>query len=225
MPDDLKPKPISIHIREVLDLANDMLAKPSLAIMGSQMWIIRARAVFERIYGVDSPAIDFWCPRQNTDAPTLSPHQKILTRLPRFKHFASLLDTNSAAPKIFIGHGGSSDWLRLRTFLSDTMRLQVDEFNIEPNAGTTTTVRIENMLSAARLAFLVMTAEDQHQDGTFHARENVIHEIGLFQARLGPTRAIVLLEDGCARFSNLDGLTTINFPRGDILARKPSTFN
>ena len=26
-----------------------------------------------------------------------------------------------------------------------------------------------------------MTAEDEHADGTKHARENVIHEVGLFQ--------------------------------------------
>jgi hypothetical protein len=32
-------------------------------------------------------------------------------------------------------------------------------------------------------------------------------------------RAIVLLENGCERFSNLDGLTTINFPANDLLAR------
>jgi predicted nucleotide-binding protein len=75
------------------------------------------------------------------------------------------------------------------------------------------------MLNTARMAFLVLTGEDQHVDGSMHARENVIHEVGLFQAKLGPTRAIVLLERGCSRFSNLDGLTTIDFPPNDIMAR------
>ena len=69
------------------------------------------------------------------------------------------------------------------------------------------------------MAFLVMTAEDEHADGTRHARQNVVHEIGLFQAALGWRRAIVMLENGCSRFSNLDGLTTIDFPSGDIMAR------
>ena len=68
------------------------------------------------------------------------------------------------------------------------------------------------------MAFLVMTAEDRHFDDTFHARENVIHEIGLFQAKLGSNRAIVMLENGCKKFSNLDGLTTINFPHDNIMA-------
>ena len=64
-----------------------------------------------------------------------------------------------------------------------------------------------------------MTAEDEHADGTQHARENVIHEIGLFQGRNGFERAIVLAEEGCTEFSNIHGLNQIRFPDGDLLAR------
>ena len=72
------------------------------------------------------------------------------------------------------------------------------------------------MLGRAWFAFLVMTGEDLHGDGAAHARENVIHEAGLFQGRLGFERAIILLEEGCAEFSNIHGLTTIRFPAGNI---------
>ena len=51
------------------------------------------------------------------------------------------------------------------------------------------------------MAFLVLTAEDEQTDGTLHARENVIHEAGLFQGRLGFEKAIILLEEGCQEFS------------------------
>ena len=51
------------------------------------------------------------------------------------------------------------------------------------------------------------------------ARQNVVHEIGLFQGRHGWERAIVLLEDGCEEFSNLHGITQIRFPKGDIMAK------
>ena len=71
-------------------------------------------------------------------------------------------------------------------------------------------------LDEAAFAFLVMTAEDTHVDSTAHARENVIHEAGLFQGRLGFERAIILLEDGCAQFSNIHGLTHIGFPRDNL---------
>jgi len=49
-----------------------------------------------------------------------------------------------------------------------------------------------------------------------HARENVIHEAGLFQGRLGWRRAIVLLEDECEEFSNIVGLGQIRFSKGNI---------
>jgi predicted nucleotide-binding protein len=75
------------------------------------------------------------------------------------------------------------------------------------------------MLDAAAFAFLVMTAEDEQTDGEVRARENVVHEVGLFQGRLGFSRTIVLLEDGCGEFSNIHGLGQIRFPRGDITAK------
>ena len=45
---------------------------------------------------------------------------------------------------------------------------------------------------------------------------NVVHEAGLFQGRLGFTKAIILLEDGCQGFSNIEGLGQIRFPKGNI---------
>jgi predicted nucleotide-binding protein len=66
--------------------------------------------------------------------------------------------------------------------------------------------------------FLVLTAEDEHPDGSLHPRENVIHEAGLFQGKLGFERAIILREQGCAEFSNIHGLTQIPFPKNNISA-------
>ena len=74
------------------------------------------------------------------------------------------------------------------------------------------------MLDAAAIAFLVLTAEDEQASGKFQARANVIHEAGLFQGRLGFTRAIVLLEDGCEEFTNIQGLGQIRFPAGNVRA-------
>jgi predicted nucleotide-binding protein len=64
-----------------------------------------------------------------------------------------------------------------------------------------------------------MTGEDDIGGGSLRARENVVHEVGLFQGRLGLRRAIVLLEDGCNEFSNIHGLTVIRFPKGDIISK------
>jgi predicted nucleotide-binding protein len=120
--------------------------------------------------------------------------------------------------KIFIGHGRSATWRDLKDFIQDRLRLQWDEFNREPTAGKSTKERLEEMLDASSFAFLVMTAEDETPDGKWQARANVIHEVGLFQGRLGFERAIVLLEHGCEEFSNITGITQIRFLKGNVRA-------
>jgi len=119
---------------------------------------------------------------------------------------------------VFIGHGQSSLWRVLKDFLKDRLNLNVDEFNSVPVAGTATAARLDAMLQNASFAFIIMTAEDEQPDGRKRARENVVHEVGLFQGRLGFERAIVLLEAGCGEFSNIHGLGQIRFPKGNINA-------
>ncbi len=122
----------------------------------------------------------------------------------------------SDGTNIFIGHGRSLVWHQLKAFLSDRLGFSCDEFNAQAVAGIPTTARLQELLDDAWFAFLVMTAEDLHADNTSHARENVIHEAGLFQGRLGFERAIILLEKDCSLFSNIHGLTHIEFPKGNI---------
>jgi predicted nucleotide-binding protein len=81
------------------------------------------------------------------------------------------------------------------------------------------------MLDESSLALLVMTGEDETANGKMLARQNVVHEAGLFQGRLGFSRAIVLLEEGTEEFSNIAGIQQIRFPKdhiketfGDVLA-------
>jgi predicted nucleotide-binding protein len=120
---------------------------------------------------------------------------------------------------VFLGHGRSPVWRELKDFIERRLHLPVDEFNSVPIAGITTTARLSELLDAAAFAFLIMTAEDEQIDGKVRARENVVHEVGLFQGRLGFTRAIVLLEEGCEEFSNIHGLGQIRFPKGGISAK------
>jgi predicted nucleotide-binding protein len=136
-----------------------------------------------------------------------------LERKSRRKVRESRVGTN-----VFIGHGRATVWRELKDFIQDRIRLPWDEFNRVPVAGVTNIARLSEMLDAAAIAFLVMTAEDEMADGTAQARMNVIHEAGLFQGRLGFGRAIVMLEEGCAEFSNVAGLGQIRFPRGNIAA-------
>ncbi|WP_417794234.1 TIR domain-containing protein [Terasakiella pusilla] len=119
---------------------------------------------------------------------------------------------------VFLGHGRSAAWRELKDFIQERLSLPCDEFNRVPVAGVTNIARLSQMLDAAAFAFLIMTAEDETVDGKNQARMNVVHEVGLFQGRLGFEKAIVLLEEGCEEFSNIQGLGQIRFPKGNIAA-------
>ena len=117
----------------------------------------------------------------------------------------------NVAKSVFIGHGRAGDWRELKDFIVERLHLRVIEFDTESTAGIATKERLEAMLDQSSFALLVATAEDTATDGTRHARENVIHEIGLFQGRLGFRKAIVVIEEGCSEFTNITGVGQLRY--------------
>jgi predicted nucleotide-binding protein len=119
-------------------------------------------------------------------------------------------------PVIFIGHGRSGAWRDLKDHLRDKHEYEVSAYEIGSRAGHAIRDILEEMLDESSCAFLVLTGEDEMADGRLLARQNVVHETGLFQGRLGFSRAIVLLEDGAEEFSNLEGIQQIRFAKSNI---------
>ncbi|MGD0946274.1 MAG: nucleotide-binding protein [Candidatus Binatia bacterium] len=119
-------------------------------------------------------------------------------------------------PTIFIGHGRSTLWRDLKDHLHEKHGYSVAAYEIGARAGHAIRDVLEQMLAKSAFALLVMTGEDETADGKIHARQNVVHETGLFQGRLGFGRAVVLLEEGTEEFSNIHGLEQIRFSKGNI---------
>lgn len=117
---------------------------------------------------------------------------------------------------VFIGHGGNQQWRDLKDHLQDKHKIRVEAYEVGARAGHTIRDILEEMLGNSTFACLVLTGEDELKEGTLQARQNVIHEAGLFQGRLGFARAIILLEDGTEEFSNIAGVQQIGFSKGNI---------
>ena len=204
--------------------ANKILAGGDVKRGQLTMWSGGLISQMKKIYGSDHQVIKALLPKYIPD--DVNPVVELEKRRLLVEKYVSTIERVGIAAfvdqtiesQIFIGHGQSPIWRELKDFLSDRLGLPWDEFNREAVAGLTTFERIESMLNSASFAFLIMTAEDQHSDATNHARQNVVHEVGLFQGKLGPRKAIILLEEGCSEFTNIVGLSQIRFPKGHISA-------
>ncbi|MBI9055995.1 MAG: nucleotide-binding protein [Bacteroidales bacterium] len=118
--------------------------------------------------------------------------------------------------KVFIGHGRSQLWARVQLFLQDDFKLETLTFESESRTSETIVNILEGFLDDASFAILIMTAEDETSEGTIRARQNVIHEAGLFQGRLGFDRVVILKQSETEEFSNIAGLQYIPFTGENI---------
>jgi predicted nucleotide-binding protein len=117
---------------------------------------------------------------------------------------------------VFIGHGRSPLWARLKLHLQDELGLHVVHFESESRTGESAGSILTEMLSEATFAILILTGEDETASGSMRARQNVIHEVGLFQSKLGFNKAILLRQEGVEDFTNLAGLQYIPFSDNKI---------
>lgn len=120
-------------------------------------------------------------------------------------------------PVIFIGHGRNEQWRDLKDHLHEQHGYEVEAYEIGARAGHATRDILEEMMKRSSFAILVMTGEDEGtEEGKLRARQNVVHEIGLFQGKHGFNKAIILLEEGTEEFSNIESIYQIRFSKGNI---------
>ncbi len=139
-------------------------------------------------------------PKPITRNPHDTPNEKV-----------EILGRATAKSCVFIGHGRSVLWARLQLFLENDLGLETVSYESESRAGDSIVPVLEKMLGQATFAVMVLTAEDETAAGARRARQNVIHEAGLFQGRLGFKRAILLRQEGIEDFTNVAGLQYIPF--------------
>ncbi|MGW4028393.1 PfkB family carbohydrate kinase [Streptomyces sp. NPDC004838] len=114
---------------------------------------------------------------------------------------------------VFIAHGRNPDWLAVKTFVEQRFGLPVYSFESNSWGSRPVTEALQDYLQRCAFAICVLTAEDTTGEGTRIARQNVIHEIGLFQGRHGFDRVMVLAEEGCLSLPDSTTARTATFPR------------
>ena len=115
------------------------------------------------------------------------------------------------SPCVFLGHGRSTLWKQVVSDVLAPRSIPYEEFNSQSAASMTAVERVTNILETVTFAIILVTGDDETRDGASRARQNVIHEIGLFQGTLGFRKVALLVQDGVEWLSNLDGLQQIRF--------------
>lgn len=126
----------------------------------------------------------------------------------------SINNLSNITPCIFIGHGRSAIYKQVIDYLKDELKIDENKilyFESEDRTSQHIVDVFKGFLDITSLAILVMTAEDETLSDKIRARQNVIHEIGLFQGTLGFDKVIILKQEGIEEFSNIAGLQYIPF--------------
>jgi predicted nucleotide-binding protein len=135
--------------------------------------------------------------RQTLVAKQPAPHEELKTR-------------------IFLGHGRNSLWAKVQLHLQNDLGLETEAWESESRSGNHVIDVLKKMLASCGFAVIVAVGEDTLDSGIKRARPNVIHEIGLFQGRIGFEKVAVLIQEGVEGFSNIEGLQRIYFPQERI---------
>jgi sugar/nucleoside kinase (ribokinase family) len=117
---------------------------------------------------------------------------------------------------VFVAHGGNPQWRAVKAFVEDEIQLPAHSFETGVWGSTQVTDALDDLLERCGFAVCVLTAEDLSADGQWRARQNVVHEVGLFQGRYGFDRVILLVEEGVEEVPRTAAPFTVTFPRNGI---------
>lgn len=120
--------------------------------------------------------------------------------------------------KVFIGHGGDDKWHAVRDIV-DAAGYRTESFERDTRNGAHILGTVLDMVRSSDVAIIVMTGADS-VDGHLRARENVVHELGVAHAALGPRNTVIMLEEGVSEPSNISGTDQLRFANGDIYSSK-----
>lgn len=128
---------------------------------------------------------------------------------------AFLSQQPAEAFRVFLGHGSHPDWLILQNELQKH-GFTVDEFDGNPRAGQTIQDVVSELLYGHQVGVFILAAEDKLENGSVRGRQNVVHEIGLFQGHHGWQSALVVARRDVEVPSNLQGIVRFDYEHSPV---------
>lgn len=117
---------------------------------------------------------------------------------------------------IYIGHGQSKLWERLKVFLEDELKVKTASYESKSGAEDSIIQILERLLNSVTFVILILTAGYETKDGKIQAHQNILYEAGLFQGKIGFNKTIILRQEGNEDLTNLAGVQYIKFSDDNI---------
>lgn len=126
--------------------------------------------------------------------------------------------------RVLLIHGRSQDWLRLKDWLRETMKIStVVVMAQEFGAGRTLPEKFEELAAEVDVAIAVATPDDRGgladappEHHRHRARQNVWLEVGWFWGRLGRERVMLLTRGGIEPPSDLSGIEMYEYSQDPL---------
>ena len=117
---------------------------------------------------------------------------------------------------MFLNHGRNEVVLsRVERFVRDRLKLTPVILAHQPDERLTVVEKLERYASLCSYGIVIMTEDDTADDGP-RARQNVVHEIGYLQGRLGRGRVLLLRQERTELFSNISGVVYKSFTGDNV---------
>ena len=136
---------------------------------------------------------------------------------------ADAFELRPLPPAVFLTHGRSDDWRHVKAFIENDVGIELRAIELaeQPHGGSTYIgEKLAVYADQCSCAVIIMTGDDKAFDPDdaeeTRVRENVMHELGYFQACLGFDRVILLKEKGVNIPSNILGRGYISYSTGHI---------
>ena len=101
---------------------------------------------------------------------------------------------SSEGTKIFIVHGHNNEMKLAVARMIAQLGLEPIILHEQPNEGKTIIEKFEKLSTDISFTIVLLSADDQMQNDTYRARQNVIFELGYFIAKLGRENVVALYD-------------------------------
>jgi|GEM_PF-3291799 len=116
--------------------------------------------------------------------------------------------------KVFIAHGHNEVVkLKIKDFIATRLSHEPVILGEQPGRHKLTIIEaLEKFSEGCEFAVILLTGDDITKDSK-RARQNVVHEAGFFQGRLGRSKVVLIVEKGVEIPSNLSGIFYLEYEK------------